>query len=378
MHDVIVVGSGPAGAAAAYELSRAGFRVLILERASLPRYKTCGGAIPLNFFKTLPPRTQKTLETLLTNGIYLGPRGKQFRPVITAKVAGVMRDRFDYEFVLAAVEEGAELMDAAPVVKVEEEPDRVVVKSRKGTFQARYLVGADGATGGVKRCLGMGSRARPCAALEVEMTPRGKATEGNLTLVHFTLIRDGYAWAFPKGEVDSVGIASFDRDRQKVRQRLAEWAALLGYRLEGKVIHGHPIPIWRGPARLATKRSLLVGDAADTVDPLGGEGIRYGIISGRIAARYLGEALKAGEPISAEYSRAVYQEIQSDFVYARWLAGFFYRFPGFCFDLWVRTHTATDLIGKVLYGELHYRDLFRLAFRSLLRPRSYRRLFFPS
>lgn len=374
MHDVIVVGAGPAGASTAYELSRAGLRVLILERAKLPRYKACGGAIPFNFFQTLPPRTHKTQETLLTNGVYLGPGDKKFRPVINAKVVGVMRDRFDYEFTQAAVEEGAELIDANPVLKVEEKPDRVAVKTQKGFFEARYVVGADGATGIVKRCLGIGSRHRPCAALEVEITPRSQVTKDDLTWVHFTMIRDGYAWVFPKGNLDSVGIASFNRDRQKVREKLAEWARLLGYRLDGEVIHGHPIPIWKGPTQLSTRRSLLVGDAADTVDPLGGEGIRYGILSGRIAADTIREALTKDQPLSANYSRAIYESIQSDFVYARRIAALFYRFPGLCFDLWVRTHTATDLLGKVLYGEIRYRDLFQRALRSLTRFGTYRRL----
>lgn len=375
MYDAMVVGAGPAGASAAYELAWSGARILLLERQTLPRYKACGGAIPFNFFQTLPLRVQKTLETILNNGVYLASPHKNFRPQITAKVAGVMRDRFDYEFAQAAVEEGAELIDGLPVRRVEEKERSVSVKTDKGSFEARYLIGADGATGGVKRFLGLGRQEPAAPALEVEISPRGEATRGDLTLVHFTLIRDGYAWVFPKGGVDSVGIASFGRDRKKVKTKLAEWAALCGYRLEGKIVHGHPIPVWRGRSTLASRRSLLVGDAAATVDPLGGEGIRHGILSGRIAARHVCQALAHDAFLPSAYTEEIYQSIQADFLYAARLAAFFYRFPGFCFDLWVRTHAATDLVGKVLYGELRYQDLFRLAVRSLLRLKNYKCLF---
>jgi flavin-dependent dehydrogenase len=187
-------------------------------------------------------------------------------------------------------------------------------------------------------------------------------------------VRDGYAWWIPKKDRDSVGIASFHRDRQKVRPKLMEWVQDCGRRFDEAPIHGHPIPIWRGRARLSSQRTLLVGDAADTVDPLVGEGIRYGIMSGRIAARYIQEALKTGT-LSPGYTQAVYEQIQADFVYAKWMALLFYRFPRLCFDLWVRSASGVDLIGEVLYGEIRYRDLFQKAFRALLRPRSYRRLF---
>ncbi len=374
MFDVIVVGTGPAGASAAFELSRSGLRVLMLERQKLPRYKACGGAIPFNFFQTLPPRTQKTLETFLDRGLYFGSGNKKFEPNIAIKVAAVMRDRFDYEFAQAAVDEGAELVDGNPVIAVTEEKDRVSIKTQKGIFQGRYLVGADGATGVIKRRLGIGSRNPPAPAMEVEIPHRQEAAANHPTLIHFTLIRDGYAWVFPKAGIHSVGILSFNRDRQKVREKLAEWTRLCGYRLEGESLHGHPIPVWQRKNRLATGRSLLVGDAADTVDPLGGEGIRHGIISGRIAAQYLQDALAKTGTISQKYNDAIYRAIQSDFVYARRLAFLFYRFPGFFFDLWVRTNEATDFMGKVLYGESRYEDLFRLALRSFLQLKHYRRL----
>ena len=54
-YDALVVGAGPAGAVAAYELARAGARTLLIEKARLPRYKTCGGGITHKSVRALPP-----------------------------------------------------------------------------------------------------------------------------------------------------------------------------------------------------------------------------------------------------------------------------------------------------------------------------------
>jgi flavin-dependent dehydrogenase len=268
---------------------------------------------------------------------------------------------------MAAVEQGTELRDVNPLVGFEEKDDRVVVRTRCGLLETKFLVGADGATGRVKGFVG--NRYPSCAALEVEIKSREIRKE-ELTLVHLTLIRDGYAWVFPKAGIHSVGILSFNRDRRNVKEKLAEWLNACGYSLDGNAIHGHPIPIWRKKIPLATKRVLLVGDAAATVDPLVGEGIRYGILSGRIAASYIREAVACGF-IPAGYTGAVYEAIHADFKYAGWLAYFIYRFPGFCFNMAAQRPRVTEWMGKVFYGELRYRDLFHMALRALSRPQSY-------
>jgi flavin-dependent dehydrogenase len=61
-YDVIVVGAGISGAAAAYYLGEAGYRVLILERERLPRYKPCGGGVPSSIFSYFPFPLEEAIE----------------------------------------------------------------------------------------------------------------------------------------------------------------------------------------------------------------------------------------------------------------------------------------------------------------------------
>jgi len=153
--DAIVVGAGAGGAACACYLTGAGLRVLVLERAHLPRYKACGGAIP-----------RPTLDRLpfdLTGLIRAAPTEVRFThpglPAVDFSLSGtpvvmVMRAEFD-AFLLER--SGAEVWQATEVTAVRETGHEVQVQAGGRRVSARYLVGADGAASGVARGLGLRS-----------------------------------------------------------------------------------------------------------------------------------------------------------------------------------------------------------------------------
>ena len=74
-YDVIVVGGGPAGATAAYELATSGINVLILEKEKFPRYKPCGGGLSLKIDKVLKFSIKEVIETTVM-GVHFSYQGK--------------------------------------------------------------------------------------------------------------------------------------------------------------------------------------------------------------------------------------------------------------------------------------------------------------
>jgi flavin-dependent dehydrogenase len=156
-------------------------------------------------------------------------------------------------------------------------------------------------------------------------------------------------------------LATFDRNRQGLRHLYSQWA--LGQAalpsLEQQQIVGHPIPRFSPKtSSLVRGRALLVGDAAGMVDPFLGEGIYYGVWSGRLAAVAVDGLLKEKSPLAC-YEEAVRYEIFPELRAASRIAGIVYRFPRFFFKLTARHPEWLKGFGKVLQGRLTYRDLWK-------------------
>ena len=114
--DVIVAGAGAGGAAAAYYLTQAGFSVLVVEKARLPRYKACGGAIPRRTLARFPFAFGDVIQAAPNKASFTFPG----LPVVSVDLSDrpivmVMRSEFD-AFLLS--QSKAEVLEGVAVTNV--------------------------------------------------------------------------------------------------------------------------------------------------------------------------------------------------------------------------------------------------------------------
>ncbi len=326
--DVCVVGAGPAGATAARELAAAGLETVLVERAPLPRYKSCAGGIPVRTAALLPFSLDAVVEDRV-RGLEVSHLGhSRFRRWARDPFAlMVMRDRFDNLLAERAAEAGATLLDASPLRGITRTTEGFEIAAGEHALKARFLVGADGANSTVARATRLGSGLAESVALEAEVcaAPAQLARWRGLVNVDFGYRPWGYGWVFPKQRRLSVGLVLPQRRGGELRQQLRDYLANLGLAgAEVERIVGHKLRFRRGREPIAGDRALLAGDAAGLADEFTEEGIFYAIKSGLLAARTIRRAHYESFRSLRAYEHAVDRAIMPELRAARLIATMFY------------------------------------------------------
>jgi len=367
--DVIVVGMGPAGATAAYELSRAGVSVIGLEKETHPRYKVCGGGLSARIEALLGSDFHSAVEQTI-HGIEFSCGGQERFSIDSVEPIAymVMRNRFDHLLVQRAQRAGTVVREEEPSVTCRMDSHGVEVVTGRDRYRAQFLVGADGANSLVARCLFPDRRVRRVATLESEIG----LEEGSLhacdgrALVDLGANYKGYGWIFPKHQRLSVGVGAF-RGVAASPKALFQRFVAHAPRLAGCAVPrplGHPLPVYssagvRGDeSRLVNGRALLVGDAGHLVDPLFGEGIYYAVQSGQLAARAILGAIGESPRALDAYEAAVRREIYPEFEVAARMADVVYTFPRFCHRLLSNHHRVMHLYYDVMRGRDTYQSFY--------------------
>jgi geranylgeranyl reductase family protein len=362
--DVVVVGAGPAGATAALVLARAGVDVALLDRAPLPRDKTCGGGVVARALDSLPPGVELPVERRVTR---VESRFVDAGVAVTVEreaplVHMALRAPLDLALAEAARAAGASLRAPCAVDRIGLTPDRVEVETSRGPLRARFLVAADGATGPAARAAGWTAPLRSVPALEAEVAVRPRLLAQFTDRARFDLgvPAGGYGWVFPKADHLSVGVGVFagGAARRRLRDELTRYLAAAGLG-DGRVlrVRGAPIPVRPRPDA-ARGRVLLAGDAAGLADPLTGEGISLAVRSGRLAAESLLASRLDPGPAARAYLAALGRDILGELRIARGLAWVLYRRPGLVRRLVPRLgQLAGEALTEVVAGRRTYRGL---------------------
>ena len=346
--DVLVVGAGPAGSAAAAWAARAGHDVVLSDAAVFPRDKACGDG--------LTPRAVAELDLL---GLGEWVRGRARNRGLRAAGFGqelllpwpggslpdhgsaVPRADLDARIRDVALRDGAVPLEGARAVDVERNGERVSAVVFEGSDGERFavacrrLVVADGARSPLGRVLGRTwhrDTAYGVAARGYVTSGRGddewisshlelRSAEGELL--------SGYGWVFPLGRPDGVGrvnigvgtLATARRPagvalrtlmQAYAEARRAEWQLVGPVREPASAL----LPMGGAVSGVAGRNWALVGDAAGCVNPLNGEGIDYGLETGRIVVDLLEEP-----DWSAAWPETLRQHYGEAFSIARRLAG---------------------------------------------------------
>jgi geranylgeranyl reductase family protein len=348
--DVVVVGAGPAGASAARVAAEAGCRVLLLERAAVPRYKTCGGGLIGCSQEFLPPGLRVTIRDEI-EAVTFGLRGRRQRTLRSDGLSPckmVFRDELDAALTRAAAVAGAVVRDRTPVMAVENGDGVVTLRTGAGeVVHARALVGADGSASRVGRHLGVRCEQVDLALeVEVPVDRRVSASWRGRMLMEWGPLPGSFGWVFPKGDVCTAGVVAAKGNGEATRSYLREFLQRHGLG-DLTPLHdtGHLTRCRHPDSPLARHRVLLAGDAAGLCDPWSREGIsfalRSGVWSGQAAVR-VARAEDEADLARArdDYATAVRATLGAEMQASRQIMDVFTRRPGV-------VHTALTAVPPV-------------------------------
>jgi geranylgeranyl reductase family protein len=334
--DVLVVGGGPGGVAAAVELARAGRDVVLVDKARFPRDKCCGdglttGALRLLDHLGLRPASVPSWHVVDAAWVR-SPSGREVcfpMPEGLGQFAAVApRVELDAALVDVARAAGVKVHDGhAFNALTSSSNDRIVAEVEAvGPVAARYLVAADGMWSPVRKAVGAsepGYLGEWHAFRQYVDGVTGSAADRLWVWFEPDLL-PGYAWSFPlPGGRVNVGFGLRRDGERRIPEMKALWpellarphvAAALGPDATAVAPHkAWPIPARIDRAVLARGRTLFVGDAAGACDPLTGEGIGQALLTGTLAARAVLEAgALAPDHAASRYRQLVAREWRPD------------------------------------------------------------------
>lgn len=368
--DAIVVGAGPAGAAAAFHLASAGRHVILLEQQESPgQANPCGGGMAASVQRWFPFDLSPAVDQVIRRVRFTWA----LEDPVAAELPGdapfwiVRRRVLDSYLAAKAQEAGACLRCSSTAEAIGRENGLWHVRLTGGeALSAPGLVVADGSGSRHAEALGLGPP-RPRFASTVSVEVEGLLNEVDTARFDFGLVHHGFCWAFPRQGGTSIGVGTFIG--QKPADADAVLAALLpslglppdaGQRRSGR------LRVWDGHYPLHGNGVVAAGDAASLCDPFLAEGLRPSLMSGSRAGQALAGWLAGDGQALADYSAAMRRDWGDSMAWGKRIAQVFYRVPRVGYQLGIKRPTAPERIAQILSGEMGYGDIAQRVIRRLL------------
>jgi geranylgeranyl reductase family protein len=294
-YDVAILGGGPAGSVAAYRLADAGASVLLLDKATFPRDKPCGGGVTGRAARLLP----FSIEPVVEDVVGRLDCGLRYRQHITRKARAPLaymtqRRRLDHFLLQQAADAGAEVREGETADARE--------------LDARIVIGADGCNGASAKQLELADRVAHGVALEANY-PYDRRYAGAMVL-EIAVVRGGYGWIFPKGDHINVGVGGNGEEGPKLRAELQRMCEAYGIDPDAaQDTRGYRLPMRLPGTRLARGLTAVIGDAAGLVDPLSGDGMYEAFYSAKLVVEAALEVLAGRAQDLLAYQTAVERRI---------------------------------------------------------------------
>lgn len=330
--EILVIGAGPGGSAAAWALAQAGHDVLLVDSAQFPRDKTCGDGLTPMAVKTLGemgvlPQVEGAGAVRIDRARIRGPLGIEvvmpFADYHPHRPYALVLPRFTLDDILRrhAVDSGAHYLGQLRVERIIREDDCITSVEANGPMgrveiHARHVVIAVGANMGLLKREGFLTH-RPRLIRAARAYYRHAPVEANTYDFYFDAeLLPGYGWVFPTSNGTSnigVGVLPvFWSTRKPATTLLDEFVArrvregtVCGGERTGPV-KGYPLRIDFPAERTAGTNWVIVGEAAGLVNPVTGEGIDLALESGLLAARTLHDDLRRGRRGHIAYQRELW------------------------------------------------------------------------
>jgi len=267
-YDVIIIGAGPAGLKCAEQLKNSDLSVLLIEKNKIIGPKICAGGLTGLVSASDIPKNK--IKNFVKQTFLLGSNKYIINLVNPLKTV----DRLDLgQHLLKKIENSTNItiQNETSAKSI----NRNSIKTDRGTFYFKYIVGADGSSSIVRKYLGLKSEISIGVYYNIQ-----NITNDLIWHLNPKLLKSGYLWVFPHKNYTNIGIYYNPKylNRKKAQGILKEYITNKGFIYSDNNFHGAPINhLFKGTV---FDNFYLIGDAAGLASKLSGEGVSYALISG--------------------------------------------------------------------------------------------------